>query len=101
MVVAAARTAAMQWWLERVAVQEGSRPRVWWRRPRGGEREGRPVRVRIVGCLIPCREAVIHDVLINCIGTYIYIGTRWGRHVLGYTKEEGAKCKCTRYIRAI
>jgi hypothetical protein len=43
----------------------------WWGRGAaalGGSR----ARVRIVGCLIPCREDVMHDVLIRCIGTHIY-----------------------------
>jgi hypothetical protein len=36
----------------------------------GGGR--RPARVRIVGCLIPCREDVMHDILIRCIGMHVY-----------------------------
>jgi hypothetical protein len=58
------------------------------RRP-GGEK-GRPARIRLGswGCLIPCRKAVLHDVLLLCICTHIY---RYNvcHHVLNYTKKEG------------
>jgi hypothetical protein len=50
----------------------GSRARVWGRRLRGRGRGRWPARVRIMGYLMPCREDVMHDVLIRCIGMHIY-----------------------------
>jgi hypothetical protein len=46
--------------------------RVWWAAAGWGEEGQRPARVRIVGCLIPYREDVMHDILIRCIGSHIY-----------------------------
>jgi hypothetical protein len=56
---------------ERGGGARGSRLGFGGRRP-GGEEGRRPTWVRIVGYLIPCREDVMHNILIRCIGTHIY-----------------------------